>query len=634
MDIVTSGYRLPLIALPNPVFQRNHRSAIENFRFVSAAVEELVEARCLIECAVQPRVCSPLQVVFNSSGKPRLVLDLRYINQYLLNQKFKYEGLDLVPAMFEHNNHFFTFDLKSMYHHVDIHTDCWTYLGLSWSNKFYMFAVLPFGLSTACYVFTKLLRPLVKRWRSLGLRVIVYIDDGICAAGSHSKCLEYKELVVSDLGKEGFVLNIPKSQLEPLRVGRWLGFILDLETGCFKVSEEKIERLKSVVQKVLPMSQVGVRLLASIVGQIMSMSLALGPIARLRTRALYGAIDSQHSWSDQLKLSDDARDELLFWQTSIAGLNAHPIWFSPGTTRVAFSDASSTGYGGYVVELGSEVAHGQWSELQMVQSSTWRELKAVDLVLRSFASKLAGHAVKWFSDNQNIVRIVQAGSRQPHLQDGAMSIFEICWKHGIRLEMAWIPRSLNDRADYISRIVDFDDWRVSPSAFAYLDSQFGPHTVDCFASGHNSQLQRFHSRYWDPGSEAVDTFTVSWRNETCWWVPPLHLVCRTIRHARECEAVGTLVVPLWKSAPFWPLLCPDGRHLAPFIHGWFALNVYPGLLLPGLSGNNLGDSLTSDTVVLVLAVNFSLQPRRYNAGFCMVDDSGSCSHCSLSWHAP
>ena len=241
----------------------------------------------MIECAVQPRVCSPLQVVFNSSGKPRLVLDLRYINQYLLNQKFKYEGLDLVPAMFERNNYFFAFDPKSGYHHVDIHT-----VGLSWSNKFYVFAVLPFGLSTAWYVFTKLLRPLVKRWRSLGLRVIVYIDDGICVAGSHSKCLEYKELVVSDLDKAGFVLNIPKSQLEPLRTGRWLGFILDLETGCFKVPEEKVERLKSVVQKVLPMSQVGVRLLAGIVGQIMSMSLALGPIARLRTRALYAVIDS------------------------------------------------------------------------------------------------------------------------------------------------------------------------------------------------------------------------------------------------------------------------------------------------------------------------------------------------------
>ena len=80
-----------------------------------------------------------------------------------------------------------TFDLKSGYHHVDIHQDNWPYLGFSWNNasghrKFFMFRVLPFGLSTACYVFTKLLRPLVKRWRSQGRRAVIYIDDGICAS--------------------------------------------------------------------------------------------------------------------------------------------------------------------------------------------------------------------------------------------------------------------------------------------------------------------------------------------------------------------------------------------------------------------------------------------------------------------
>ena len=51
------------------------------------------------------------------------------------------------------------FDLKSGYHHVDIHTDCWPYLGFSQVVqkvcRFYMFTVLPFGLSTARYVFTK-----------------------------------------------------------------------------------------------------------------------------------------------------------------------------------------------------------------------------------------------------------------------------------------------------------------------------------------------------------------------------------------------------------------------------------------------------------------------------------------------
>ena len=48
-----------------------------------------------------------------------------------------------------------------------------------------MFQVLPLGLSTACYVFTKLLRPLVQRWRASGLRVILYnIDNGFCVADS------------------------------------------------------------------------------------------------------------------------------------------------------------------------------------------------------------------------------------------------------------------------------------------------------------------------------------------------------------------------------------------------------------------------------------------------------------------
>ena len=99
--IVTSGYRLPFISLPSTKFQKNHKSAFKNACFVSSVVRELVEMRCVLECTLQPKICSRLHVVFNSNGKPRLVLDLWFINQYFLNQKFKYEGLSLVSNMFE-----------------------------------------------------------------------------------------------------------------------------------------------------------------------------------------------------------------------------------------------------------------------------------------------------------------------------------------------------------------------------------------------------------------------------------------------------------------------------------------------------------------------------------------------------
>ena len=78
-------------------------------------------------------------------------------------------------------------------------------------------------------------------------------------------------------------------------------------------------------------------------------------------------------------------EELLFWQTQTPFLKGQPIWFGAGITCVAVSDASSTGYGGYVLELGPHVAHGEWSESEASQSSTWRELKAVYQVLCSYA---------------------------------------------------------------------------------------------------------------------------------------------------------------------------------------------------------------------------------------------------------
>jgi hypothetical protein len=63
------------------------------------------------------------------------------------------------------------YDLKSGYHYVEIHKAFQQYLGFSWSVngeiKYYVFTVLPFGLSSASFLFTKLMREIVKYWRSL-----------------------------------------------------------------------------------------------------------------------------------------------------------------------------------------------------------------------------------------------------------------------------------------------------------------------------------------------------------------------------------------------------------------------------------------------------------------------------------
>ena len=58
------------------------------------------------------------------------------------------------------------FDIKSGYHHVEIFQPDQEFLGFSWEsgcvNKYFKFTVLPFGLSVGPYIFSKVMRPLVK----------------------------------------------------------------------------------------------------------------------------------------------------------------------------------------------------------------------------------------------------------------------------------------------------------------------------------------------------------------------------------------------------------------------------------------------------------------------------------------
>ena len=607
LDCIENGYRLPLKFIPPPHCQSNHKSTVVHHSFVADAVENLVKNRCALRVSGRPHVCSPLSVVSNSAGKLRLVLNLRYLNQYLHVLTFKYEDLRVAALLFDVDEYLFKFDLKSGYQHVDIHPDYHTYLGFQWETKgvtgFYVFTVLPFGLATACYLFTKMMRPLIKYWRGRGLKAIAYIDDGVVAVRGRQEALVESNRVKQDIENAGFVINVEKSIWDPSHAIEWLGFLIDLSVGEFSVPASKIDALKSKLLKTKEAKCVPARELASVIGKIISMSLALGPVTRLMTRNLYAVLNCRLAWCHRLTLSGEAHQEIDFWLSEITNFNGRHIWPKPSAVRVAYSDASDMGYGGYMVEHGNLVANGQWSTDEARQSSTWRELRAVKMVLESFQSKLKHERVRWFTDNQNVVRIVQYGSTKPSLQAEALGIFSLCVQGNIRLEPEWIPREQNELADYYSRVVDCDDWMLNPTIFAWLDTIWGPHSIDRFANAKNAQLQRFNSRFWFPGSEAVDAFTCTWVGENNWWCPPVHLVPRVVRHAQNTKASGTLIIPQWLSSPFWPLLFPDGLTPADFVVGVIVLPNSDTLFLPGQSGANLFKGLPN-TPVLALRLVF------------------------------
>lgn len=164
LKVISQGYKIPFFELPTPFLKANNASALSNR---SKAVNELLHTNLVEEIFCVPDIVNPLSVSTRSSGKQRLILDLRHVNTFIFKQKFKCEDLSVAIQIFDQGCHLFKFELKSGYHHIEIFPAHRKFLTFAWdfgtgSSRYFQFCVLLFGLSSAPFIFTKMFKPLLK----------------------------------------------------------------------------------------------------------------------------------------------------------------------------------------------------------------------------------------------------------------------------------------------------------------------------------------------------------------------------------------------------------------------------------------------------------------------------------------
>lgn len=143
---------LPWISGPPAEPRRfpNHPSTFEHANFVTDAVKNLEATGTVQPVTNPPFLVSPLGVVPKAEDKLRLILDLRFLNQFLQVTKFKYKSIRMISELCLPRDLLFTVDLKAGYHHIDIFEPHWKYSGFQWQGRYYVFTQLPFGLAPAC----------------------------------------------------------------------------------------------------------------------------------------------------------------------------------------------------------------------------------------------------------------------------------------------------------------------------------------------------------------------------------------------------------------------------------------------------------------------------------------------------
>lgn len=81
-----------------------------------------------------------------------------------------------------------TIDLQDAYFTIPIHKDSKRFLRFSFNGKIYQFICLPFGLCTAPYIFTKIMKVPIQNLRLRGFIIVNYLDDMLIIAPNEDIC--------------------------------------------------------------------------------------------------------------------------------------------------------------------------------------------------------------------------------------------------------------------------------------------------------------------------------------------------------------------------------------------------------------------------------------------------------------
>ena len=200
------------------------------------------------------------------------------------------------------------------------------------------------------------------------------------------------------------------------------------------------------------------------------MSPALGNVTQIMSRCMFSALNEKYDWKQILNISfnQDCIGELLFWKNNIFKMGPESLLLKYSIYNL-FTDASNFAAAGFI-ENSDLVMHIPWLRSEASKSSTWREIKAIELCLLAFIDILRGSLVTFYTDSQNAASILLKGSRVPELQVLALSIFNTCRQNNVDLNTVWIPREQNAQAAFLSRIIDVDDWQTTTEFFKFLDT--------------------------------------------------------------------------------------------------------------------------------------------------------------------
>ena len=503
---------------------------------------------------------SSIFIVPQKDGRNHPVINLKPLNQFLIYEHFKMEGIHMLRDLLKQNDYLVKIDLKDAYLTVPIWKDHQKYLRFLWKGTLHEFACLPFGLATAPRVFTKLMKPVVAALRQRGIRLIIYLDDILIMAESQALASHHSTSTLNLLEEVQLQLvNYNKSQLTPCQSIEFLGFLINSTNLTLQLPGEKLRKIRKTCQDLLEKTEISVRELSKFLGFLTSSIQAIfpGPLHYRHLQRLNNTtMTSEQSYEAILTLDSAAREEVLWWRDHLQGWNGKALFQHP-IDLIIEADASRKGWGAYCEGVSTG---GPWcSEKKRLHINCLEQL-AGSFAIKTFTKTTACAHVRLLLDNAAAVAYINkmggGGTHSHVLANLAIALWEWCLENQLIVSAQHLPGKLNIRADRESRIlIDSSDWKLNSNLFQAILRTWGPLEIDLFASRLTFQLPRFASWKPDPLAIQTDAFTMNWQKIRGYAFPPFALIDRCLQQVMSQKVEQLILIsPVWPIQPWYPLL--------------------------------------------------------------------------------
>ncbi|XP_067357562.1 uncharacterized protein [Channa argus] len=455
--IIRKGYSLQF-ATPPPSFAGILETRLSSPAHATALASELSDLLGKQAISVVPPMeenqgfYSRYFLVPKKSGEMRPILDLSFLNQFMVVRRFHMLTTASVLRSVRPGDWLSSVDLKDAYFHIPVAMQHRKFLRFSFLGVRYQYNCLPFGYSLAPRTFSKCLETALAPLRAAGMRVLFYLDDLLLLAPSREQALLQMVDLVTHLSSLGFTINWRKSSPFPAQSIIFLGVELDVPIMRARLSQERRETLLAMLHRLTPRRVVTVHSVMRLLG-MMAAALSVVPLGLLHMRRL-------QRWFSRLQL-DPVRHrrrlvmippsvgpDLAYWRGPRVMLDGVPLG-RPSSHVSVFTDASLLGWGGTCL---SQSVGAPWPEGMSLHINAL-ELLSVWNVLQHFAPVLLDCHVLVHTDNTTTASYInrQGGVRSSRLLSIARRLLLWAHSHLRSIRAVYIPGVLNTAADTMSR---------------------------------------------------------------------------------------------------------------------------------------------------------------------------------------